>query len=182
MPLPPPTTTATLRLKLRFLQRPVLDPECLEPRQPDVVVKRLELLRLLGAPDLRQRPRRAFSFQRSRALHHMDGVDEELRRDARFALVLAEAEQAKTGNHDDRGIAVAQRRRRRLCECLVIRCVVCTVLHDALVDAEAKRRDIFLCGIPGDEHRRDARAEEMIRTARPQFAELLRPCRIGECD
>jgi hypothetical protein len=36
-------------------------------------------------------------------------VDEELRRDPRFALVFAEAEDPERRNHDDRRVRVAER-------------------------------------------------------------------------
>jgi hypothetical protein len=88
-------------LKLGFLERPVLDPERLGPRQCDVIVKALEIPRLLGTPDLRQHSTGARLFlERVGARHHVDGVDEELRRDTRFALVFAESEQPEA-RHDD---------------------------------------------------------------------------------
>ena len=96
-------------LQLGFLERPVLDPERLRPRQGDVVVEALEVLRLLGTTDLRQCPSRtALIVQRIRAGHHVDGVDEELGRDPRLALVLAEPEQPEARDDDDRRVRVAQ--------------------------------------------------------------------------
>jgi hypothetical protein len=72
----------------------------------------------------------------------VNGVDEEFRRDARLALVLAEAEQPEAGDDDDRRIAVAQRRRSRLGEPVVVRLVVRAVLPDAIVQPLAQRCEI----------------------------------------
>ena len=128
-------------LQLGFLERPVLDPERFQPRQRDVVAEDLEFLRLLLAPDLRHRTRIAGAgvFQRVGSLHHVDGVDEELRRDPRLALVLAEPEQPETRNDHDRRVAVAQRRRRRIRERLVVGRVVLPVAGDPFGDARADR-------------------------------------------
>ena len=98
-------------LQLGLLERPVLDAEGLGPRQRDVVVERLEVARLLGPTHLRQLTLdRAFVLERVRARHHVNRVDEELGRDARFALVLAEPEQSEAGHDDHRGIRVAELR------------------------------------------------------------------------
>ena len=105
MPLAPPTTTTILRLNSRsggmlqlgFFERP-FDLERLGPRQCDVVLEALELGRLrrvlrLGAG----RHIGARGAERIGARHHVNRVDEELGRDARFALVLAETEESEPG-------------------------------------------------------------------------------------
>ena len=50
-------------------------------------------------------------FERSGAGHHVDGVEEELGRNARFFLIPAEAEEADARDDDDRRVRVAQLRR-----------------------------------------------------------------------
>ena len=101
-------------LQLRLLERPVFDAERFASRQRDVVVEALERRRLLRPPRLRQRLKRGIAlFERRGAGHHVNGVDEELRRDPRFTLVLAEAEHAERRDHDDRRVRVAQRAESR---------------------------------------------------------------------
>ena len=79
-------------LKLRLLERPVLDTERLRARKSDVIVKALELGRLLGAARLRQRVLYLAVFQRDGARHHVDRIDKELRCNTSFFLVLSEPE------------------------------------------------------------------------------------------
>ena len=104
-------------LKLRLFERPVLDAERLRAGQRDVVVERLELRVLLGPPRLPVGLGvAALVFERVGARHDVNGVDEELGRDARLALVLREPEQPEAGDQDDRRIRAAQRRRCRFGE------------------------------------------------------------------
>ena len=169
-------------LQLGFFERPVFDAEGLRPRQRDVVPEVLELPRLLGAARLRHRSGLAVGvLERVRTRHHVDGVDEELRGDPRFALVLAEPEQPEAGDDHDRRIGVAQRRRVRLGVRLVVRLVVLAVVDEPLADLLLQRRESRL-RLPGDVQRRDAGAKEVIGTAGAQLAELLRPLRIGESE
>ena len=121
-------------LQLGLFERPVFDPERLEPRQRDVVAEDLELLRLLRAPDLRHRgggvmPPSASSSAFAPLITWM-ALTKNSRRDARLALVLAEPEQPEAGDDDDRRVAVAEGGRRRLGERLVVRGVVLAILRD----------------------------------------------------
>ncbi len=73
-----------------------------------IVMELRELLRLLGVTGLRQWMRNFSIFQGVRAGHNVNGIDEELGRDPRFFLILAEAEQAQARNDDDGRIGIAQ--------------------------------------------------------------------------
>ena len=95
-------------LELRFFERPVFDAECFRARKRDIVVELRELLRLLRVTRLRQRMRDRTFFERIRACHHVDGVDEELGCDACFFLVLAESKKAESRHDDDGWIGVAK--------------------------------------------------------------------------
>ena len=109
-------------LELGFFECPVFDAEGLRPRQRDVVPVVLELRRLIGMARLRRRAGLGVGIlERVRTRHDVDGVDEELRGDARFALVLAEPEQPDAGDHHDRRVRIAQRRRVLLGVRLVVR-------------------------------------------------------------
>ena len=84
---------------------------------------------------LRRRPGLGVGIlERVRARHHVDGVDEELRGDARFALVLAEPEQPDAGDHHHRGVRITQRRRVLLGVRLVVLLVVLAVGDEPLAD------------------------------------------------
>ena len=144
--------------QLGFLEGPILDAERFRSRQRHVVVNPARI-------------GRGFFLQRRGARHHMNRVEEELRRDARLALVLAEAEHAEPGNDDHGGIRVAQRRRIRLRKRLVVRHVLLPVPLETLVEVRIHRH----------EHRTDAGAEEVIRAARAGTAQIGGPCRAGEC-
>ena len=85
-------------LQLRFLQYPIFNAEGFRPRQGHVVVKLGKLLRLFPGARLGQPIRSLTVFKRIGTGHDMDGVDEELRGDARLFLVLAEAKQAHARN------------------------------------------------------------------------------------
>ena len=134
----------------------------------------------LGRRTLRLVRRRG--AERVRARHDVNRVDEELRGDPRFPLVLAEAEEAEPGNDDDRGIRIAQRRRIRERMRFVVGGVVLTILHQPLGDARLERRERVGRGVKRHVQRRDARAQEMIGTARAHLAERLRPLGVGERD
>ena len=120
--------------------------------------------------------------ERVRARHHVNRVDEELRRDARLALVLAEAEQPEPGDHDDRRVRIAERRRVRERVRLVVGGVVLAILHEPLGDARLQRRKPVARGVERHVERRDARAQEVIGTARPHLAERLGPARVRKRD
>ena len=110
----------------------------------------------------------------------MDRVHEELGRDARFALVLAEPEQPEARDHDDRWVRVAKRGRGRFGVRLVVGGVCARYVDEPLADARLELCHALARGIPRDEHRRDARAEEVIGTARAHPAQVLGPLRAGE--
>src|SRR5262249_17921063 len=90
--------------ELGFFERPVLDPKRFTSRQRDVVVALLESVGATGVSSLRKPGDRGTIFQRVRALHHMQRVDEKFGRDACFFLGLAEAKQAQTRNDDNRRV------------------------------------------------------------------------------
>ena len=77
-------------LELRLFERPVLDAERLGSRQRDVIVKARELASPAPAASRLRHDvgRAAVAFERLRAGHHVNRVDEELRRDPRFTFVL----------------------------------------------------------------------------------------------
>ena len=192
MPLPPPTTTTTLRLNsfsggircsLASSSAQYSIRNASEPRQRDVVAEDLELLRLLLAPDLRQRPRRRLARHppaRSRPLITWMALTKNSVVIRASRLSLPKPKSPRPGNHDHRRIAVAQRRRGRLGERLVVGRVVVAIRADPLGDPIANRAGVSRGRIPGDEHRRDARPQEVIRTARAEPAQILGPGRIGE--
>ena len=120
--------------------------------------------------------------ERVRARHHVNRVDEELRRDARLALVLAEAEQPEPGDDDDRGVRITQRRRIEERMRLVVGRVILAILHQPLGDARLERRKPIGRAVERHVERRDARAQEMIGAARAHLAERLRPLRVRERD
>ncbi len=165
----------------------VLDAERLRARQRDVVLEAGELSRLLGAARLGQGSavggaRRAVKPERVCPRHHVNGVDEELRGDARFALVLAEAEQAQTRNDHHRRVRIAQLRRIRQRVRLVVGRVVLAIRDQPLVHARLQLGHPFGGRIPRHVEGRDARAQEMIRTAGAQLAQRFRPRRIRKRD
>ena len=185
-------------LQLRLLERPVLDAERLGSWQRDVIVKALEFL--LRPPRLRQRERSVCRnrggtiapvalrtlgsnriepglalFERRRAGHHMDGVDEELRGDPRFTFVSAEAEHTERRNHDDRRVRIPQGGGVSLRAGCVVRRIRFTITADPFDEPLLKPGGVFTLGIPGYEHRADPGPQEMVRTTRAHPAEVGSP-------
>ena len=139
MPEPAPVTSATRgrqRLRgghpgeLRLLERPVFDAELL--RLGDGHVGRDQF----------------------GAVHHVDGVDVELARDARGLLVRAEAEHADAGHQHDRWVGAAHRRAVRLGVAVVVGRVVAAVRVVKL--AQPGDRDVQLASSVAGRGRGDA--------------------------
>ncbi len=65
---------------------------------------------------------------------------------------------------------------------LVVGGVILAVLHEPLGDARLERRQPIGRAVEWHIERRDARAQEVIGTARAHLAQRLRPRRVRECD
>ena len=83
-------------LQLGLFERPVLDAESFRTRQRYIVSVACEFLRRLRSPRLRVGVCRFTFFQRIRARHHVNRIDEKFGCDASFLLVLAETEKPQT--------------------------------------------------------------------------------------
>src|SRR5207253_8069494 len=82
-------------LQLRFLKRPIFNPKRFGAGKRNIVVELFEAARLLRATHLWQRMCGFPVFESSCTGHDVDCIEEELRRDTRFLLVLAKSEQAE---------------------------------------------------------------------------------------
>src|SRR5262245_22057460 len=112
--------------------------------------------------------------------HDMDRVDEELGSDARFALVLAEAEQAESGNHDDGRVRIAERGRIWPRVSIVVRAVVPAIPYEAFSETTLEIRNLLGRRVPLHVEWTDPCAQEMIRAAGAETAQLLGP--LGACE
>ena len=138
---------------------------------------------LLRPARLRQRVRRDLALvERRGPRHDVNGVDEELRRNPRFTLVFAEAEDAERRDDHHGRVRVAQQRRTGLRARPVVGHVLVAVAADVFGDALLQPREVFARGIPGHEHRTDPGPQEVIGTTGAHLAELGAPSRIRELE
>ena len=99
-------------LQLGLFERPILDSECFRARQRHIIVEVRKLLRLLCAARLWQGVQKLSPSSRAvGACHHVNRVDEKLRRDPCFLLILTKAKQSKSRNDNHRWIRITQLRR-----------------------------------------------------------------------
>jgi hypothetical protein len=110
--------------------------------------------------------------------HDVDGIDEELGGDARFALVFGEAEDAESTDHNHRGF-VSRKRESPAAHARDSTRSIVTITPDPLVDTCAQRVESISL-LPGHEHRTDARTQEVIGTAGAESRRALRPRRVGK--
>src|SRR5207248_5161363 len=98
--------------------------------------------------------------------HHVDCVYEELSRNARFFLVLAETEYAQARDNNDRRIGIAQLWRIARSPIVVIPGVRLPIVLDLRPHALLQDLNILMLCIPGQEPGTNPCSEEVVRTTR----------------
>ena len=111
-------------------------------------------------------------FEGVGAGHHVDGVDEELRGDASFFFVLAEAEESDAGDYHYGRIGVAQLGRIGSGPLFVVFLVVGAIFDNLRLNAGLESSEILFRGIPIEKQRADAGAQEMIGATGADSAQL----------
>ncbi len=136
--------------QLCLFEQPVLDIECFLLRQRDVFIHRLG------------------------AAHHLDRTVVKLRRDARFALILAPRDHSNARDQDHRGIWIAHRRRIRVLAALIIGSVVVAVLFKPRGELRLQRVHVFFLRVPVHVERLDLRAQKMVRAGGAELRQSRR--------
>ena len=164
---------------LGFFQCPVLDAEGFRSGQCNVVFMHLEGARISRRSGLRQHRGTPTFIEMPGALHHVDGVDIKLTRDARLRLVFAEAEHADTGHQHDSWVRVPHCRRIFQGMLLVVVGIFAAIFLHRCFRRSLNVRWIRRV-IPLHQQRTNLGADEMIRTTGAEIGELRSRMRIDE--
>jgi len=110
----------------------------------------------------------------------MDGVDKELSRDPGFLFVLTKAEEAQSGDDNDRRIGIAKFGGLAGGPLFVILLIAFTLASNLVMDAVLKGLNVFFGRIPTDEPRTDSCSQEVVGTTGSKRAQFLDPLRSGK--
>ena len=110
--------------------------------------------------------------QQAGAFHHVNGVDVELSGNARFGLVLAEAEHAQARNQHDGRVGIAQRGRVGHRVRLVVLAIMLAIFGERLFDPALQCLHVFAIR-PRHKHRPDLGTDKVIGTTRSEKGKIL---------